>query len=390
MVMFSKSTDQQQSRQKDPSVTKLLWMFSLIISLTLVMLILVIWYKVDVNYNPNPNQMVSASSAEAELEIKLKEAQLGPEFMTERILTGVYIQSLNFTTSNDVFLSGYIWQTFPKDKKIESPNFFFPEQVNSNFIPVLKYKKEQGKNTVYNWYFEATVRQEFDYSKYPLDHKTVWLKILPENYDNKVILLPDLISYASTSPETTFGIDKTIVLSGWDINETYFNYKMNHYDTNFGISDQKVVSNRPELYFSIVLKRKVLNAFIIHLIPMLTVASLLFAVQITTTQNTKIREINGFNIIGVLDNISALFFSVVIFHVNFRLNFAAHGIVYIEYFYFVMYFMMILVMINAFIHKNTGRWYSGFFHSDDNLWPKLFYWPCILGAIALATYLQLL
>ena len=74
------------------------------------------------------------------------------------------------------------------------------------------------------WYFEANLRQPFSYKDYPIDHKTVWVKLLPKDFYSNVTLVPSFNSYDSTSLYSIFGISKDIVLTGWEINETFFDY----------------------------------------------------------------------------------------------------------------------------------------------------------------------
>jgi hypothetical protein len=142
----------------------------------------------------------------------------------------------------------------------------------------------------------------------------------------------------------------------------------------------------PELHFNVVLKRKFLNAFIIQLVPLATIASLLFAVLLTLTQHEKKRELAGFSLGGVNGMISGLFFVVLLAHVQLREQFAASGIVYIEYFYLLMYVLMLLVTLNSFAlsWNSKSPWiYALTFR--DNLPAKLLYWPVGLTFIAYKT-----
>jgi hypothetical protein len=81
----------------------------------------------------------------------------------------------------------------------------------------------------------------------------------------------------------------------------------------------------------------------------------------------------------VLAYCAALLFVLTVAHANLRDRLAAHGIIYLENFYFVMYFAILAVSINAiaFASPFTIR----FIHSHDNLLVKLLYWPVILGLL---------
>ncbi len=364
------------------------WLTVTITSLILAFLIGLMWLEVDGGYQPNKNQLVSESAARADLLLKLKQADLYQQGTYLEVPTGVYLQSLSFVSANDVYLNGYIWQTFPSDMKIKKPAVYFPEEVYGTAEPELKYTEKQDGTTTYGWYFEVTVRQPFDYSKYPLDHKTVWLRILSTDFSGKTLLIPDLSSYPSTSPGVSFGLDDQILLGNWEINETFFDYKMNAYQTSFGFME-KTSGIVPELHFNVVLKRKFANAFVVHLIPMLTVAALLFTILLSLSHDKEKLVISGFSQMAVIGAVSALFFVVVISHVNVRIQFPSQGIVYIEYFYLVMYVIMVLTVVTSFVYHQENRWYSPFFR-HDSLLPKLIFWPLALISMVTISYFVLL
>ncbi|WP_197411174.1 hypothetical protein [Colwellia sp. TT2012] len=359
-----------------------------IISLFLVLLIGLMWLKVDGDYLPNTNQLVSESAARADLFLKLKQADLYHQESYLEVPTGVYLQSLSFVSANDVYINGFIWQTYPSTQNIDKLGVYFPEEVYGTTVPELRYTEVHDGNTTYGWYFEVTVRQPFDYSKYPLDHKTVWLRILSTDFSGKTLLIPDLSSYPSTSPGVSFGLDDQILLGNWEINETFFDYKMNAYQTNFGFME-RTSGVVPELHFNVVLKRKFVNAFVVQLIPLLTVAVLLFAILLSLTKDRDRLTISGFSQMAVIGSVSALFFVVVISHVNIRTKFPSQGIVYIEYFYLVMYVIMMLMVVSSFVYHKDDRWYSQFFR-HDSLLPKLIYWPLTLFSMVIISYFVLL
>jgi len=91
---------------------------------------------------------------------------------------------------------------------------------------------------------------------------------------------------------------------------------------------------------------------------------------------------------NIIASTSALFFIVVISHVNIREQFPGQGIIYLEYFYLLLYVMMILVITISFTYCKQGFWYSGLF-KDDAIWFKLGYWPAVLAFVSTITYVVL-
>ncbi len=384
--------------QKNIKSHNVYWLITLIISITLMTYIGFMWHKVDSSYQPNAEQLTTEKKARDYFFAKRKdEIRKDPNDFIE-VPTGVYLQAMKFMSANDVYFNGTIWQTFPNEIEVKNPKLYFPEKVNGSTSTTLKYKNVTANETTYGWDFEVTVRQPFEYGMYPLDHKTVWLRILPDNLeckflfenagDCKFLLLPDLSSYPSTEASDTFGLDDNIILGNWEVEETFFDFKSNKYATNFGHM-AKTNNIITELHFNVVVKRKFVNAFVVHLIPMLTVAVMLFMILLSFSHNTQKAGVNGFSKMGVIGAISALFFIVVISHVSVRTELPTHGLIYIEYFYLILYVLMTLLVIGSFLSYNEKHWFLKIF-KHDSLIIKLIYWPLLLASVAISTHFALL
>jgi hypothetical protein len=310
----------------------------------------------------------------------------------ELVPTGLFIQSLEFRDANDVNLTGYVWQRYDKMESEEPPGIVFPEIIDSagSILPgndKEAYREKMGNKESVGWYFEVTLRQSFNYKKFPLDHKTVWIRMWPGDFLHRILLIPDYQAYRATDLNDTFGIDEDIVLGNWQIEETFFDYHLPDYDTNFGLTNGGHNSKLfPELYFNIVLKRKFANEFIIYLIPLLTVAALLYLILLAATTERDKAERFDFSILGVIGVNSALFFVVIIAHIQLRREIGS-SLVYLEYFYLVMYFTIMVVTLDAYL-ISVG-WQVRLLHYKDHLIPKLLYWPFLFGAGAITTWLAL-
>lgn len=370
---------------------KMWWKVSTALSLLFVIAISAIWYHVDTHYQPNNDQIISEEAAKSKLTTMLTKMGSQSNQELRYIPTGIFLQSFEFTDSNDVTITGYVWQRFSKsvaEKTLTTANFMFPEQVGGSNDFVMAYKHNVGQETVVGWYFDVTLRQQFNYKDYPLDHKTVWVRIWPGHFDRETILTPALNDYQSTSIGDSFGLDTDIVVGDWNIDETFFDYKSSHYATSFGFENNFAEKSYPELRFNLVLKRKFFNAFIIHLVPLFTVAVLLFALLMTVTLHQSKKESFGFNFTGVISIVSALFFVVMLSHIQLRQQFAEAGIVYIEYFFLLMYFLMISIICNTYFFSRGNSEAFKWITLHDHAIPKLVYWPFTLGVMALVTYLN--
>jgi hypothetical protein len=143
------------------------------------------------------------------------------------------------------------------------------------------------------WYFDVTVRQQFDYKRYPLDFLTIWLRVWPREFDNatKILLIPDFATYFDPLKER-FGLDQDIVTGEWDIETSFFAYRDVPYDVRFGYTPPADLKSEKqeiysEFYFNMGANRKFINAFVINLVPLVVVALLLFADLMTISNNDK-------------------------------------------------------------------------------------------------------
>jgi hypothetical protein len=286
--------------------------------------------------------------------------------------TGVFLQSLEFSSANNVIVTGYIWQNYSGIPDAVSQGFIFPEAEQ------ISIEEAYSDRDVIGWYFRSVLRQPFDYSKYPFDQEDVWIRLWPGDFHSDIILIPDLYSYDIIQPATKPGIEHDFVLEGWEIQDSYFSYRNNSYNTNFGIKNDKF-DGYPELYFNIGTKRNFMSSFMSDSIPIIVVSLLLFAVLMISTKNeTKISGY-GFSSSTVLTYCAALFFVLIVSHVSLRQKLATDGIIYLEYFYFVLYLAILAVSINSILlAPETGH---KIIHYKDNLFIKLLYWPFISGLI---------
>ena len=371
---------------------------SFLVSLVLVGLLTVIWAQMN-RYDPEHLQLVNQAAVDTFLKANW-ESKLPPDTEpTIHIKTGIFIQSLKFFDSSEVNVTGYIWQHYQdgvNDSLKPGPaevGFVLPEQVNSgsDITPREVYRIRRGDEEVIGWYFEATLRQPFEYSTYPFDHKTVWVRMWPKDFSRNVVLVPDLESYDATGTKDIFGIDATMVMGPWQRTDTFFDYQLGSFDTNFGIENYVGKSKFPELRYNFVICRRFGDAFIVHLLPLLMVVALLFGTLLTITEDPDLSSRFGFSASGVMGSCSALFFVVLLAHMQLRDQFAGSSVVYIEYFYFLMYILLVTGAAYAYLFAAKRARWCLFIHDRDSLALKVGFWPlvlvCMIG-ISLAVLLR--
>ena len=139
-----------------------------------------------------------------------------------RIRTGIYLQSLEFKNDTDVKITGYIWQAYKdgtNDRYLPAEGeagFILPDQVDAGdaLQPRLDYHIHQGDEELFGWYVEATLREAFEYIKFPFDHKIVSVRIWPRDFTTNVIPVPDFDAYEAQTSDI-FGIKEGIVIPRW-------------------------------------------------------------------------------------------------------------------------------------------------------------------------------
>ncbi len=369
------------------------WLQSSVVSVVLACVLMFMWSEMN-HYTVLPPQLTHNEAVSSYLNDHWSGLKGGQEngAPTERLKTGLFIQSLYFNNSTEVNITGYLWQKYDNRTqaefipKVGEVGFIFPEQVSTQNNPIEKYRIVEGDDTLVGWYFETIVKQPFDYSLYPFDHKTVWLRIWPKDFSKNVILVPDFNAYEKTGVNDVFGIDEDIVLGTWERENTYFDYYLSSYNTNFGIDDYVGQSNFPELRYNVVIKRKFQNAFIIYLLPLLLVAILLYSALLTVSDDNELFEKFGSNVTGFIGGCSALFFVVMLAHIQLREQFSGSSIVYIEYFYILMYVMLVVATANTYLFSVRSQVFNGLVLYRDNMIPKVLYWPSVLSALIAITY----
>lgn len=354
------------------------WLFVGTLCTVCIGLICYYWYREITVYVPNPGQIPSQAAIDAALD------DGSPHAGRIMIPTGVFIQSVGFVQANDVNVTGYIWQKYGDDIPDDvSRGFVFPEEVASADTVIREEYRREG---TIGWYFDVTLRQPFDYSKYPLDTQDVWLRLWHKDFDRDVVLVPDLGAYRATGLRDIFGVDSQVVTGGWQIVDTHFFYRRMSYDTNFGTMNHVGRINFPELHFNITLRRLFLNALVVALVPLIIVLILLYSVLILATADKERAEALGFSATGAIGAASGLLFVIMLAHIDVRKEFAAAGLLYLEYFYLITYAAVLGVSLNVYLfsaHRDAR--FLHFLHRDDNFLPKLMFWPIVLLFLAAVT-----
>ena len=370
-------------------MNKIYWVFSYFISLIFLVILLFMWYSID-SKKGNFNHIISdKQDLNSFLDEYNELYRNASSKKTYYIPTGVFVQSIYFIDPFTVSMTGYVWQKYANNIPLSiERDFTFPQVVESadTFTKDIAYKHHNKESKVIGWYFEGYFRQDFVYDDYPLDNQEVWLKITPKSFLKNVILVPDFDAYENDSFTNVFGIDQGIVLNLYSLENTYFNYKYLSYDTNFGDTNFDIQNNFPELNFNILLKRKYMNAFVIYLLPIFVVLILLFALLMTISNISHSKSLFDFSLSSLLGTAAALVFVAILSHIDLKRSMEGTSVMYLEYFYILTYLMISLVTLDAYFFSEPKFRNIKIVQYENNLIPKLLYWPLILMSLISITY----
>ncbi|KHD07601.1 hypothetical protein PN36_08755 [Candidatus Thiomargarita nelsonii] len=269
-----------------------------------------------------------------------------PEEKALFIPTGILIESITFSPDRLMNLTGHIWQKYEDDINI-SRGFSLPQAESLQIKEA--YRRQENQKEVIGWYFEASVPQAFNDSKYPFDRREI--NLLIEHTDKNVFLTPDLEAYQWINPIYHPGIKPEVELPSWQLKSSFFNYR----------------AHGEKLYFTVFLQRDFLNPFMKSILPLIVIGIMLFAILLL---------LGSVGLTNVVAPLGALFFGTLLAHIALRKEITASDILYVDYFYIIMYVAILAVIISYFLfHIKSKLQYR------NGLVAKLLFWPFILGSL---------
>ncbi len=356
-----------------------LWVFTGLTSLLIIIQIGLIWRLAlsDRNYLSNRFLLLNQADPEKIIASQVRERQRLQRENILRIPTGVFIESIDFPDSSEVFITAYIWQRYKTGIHDDlSRGFILPDSVDANDLEVQEvYNKTQGYTELIGWYVEATLRQKFDYSRYPFDPKDIEIQIWHPDLNRQVVLVPDFTAYELMNPRLQPGVNQDIALYGWILESSFFEYKFREYNTNLGFTEGFFKGDLPDLYFTVAVKRQFIDPLISRLVALICVVSLLFAMLLVLNSD------RGMEVLGIA---AGLIFIVIVDQIAIREEVAAGGLIYFDYFYFVIYFYIFLISVIALMLLNDTPT-PKFLKYKENLITELLYWPSLLGTLLIVT-----
>ncbi len=291
------------------------------------------------------------------------------------IQTGIYLNNIDFKSSDDIEIVGYIWQHYSNEFHKElRKGFILPQAKNIKIKEIHRHTTKEYETIV--WEVRATIAQNLNYETYPLDADTLSIQISHENFDKNIILIPDFDSYHIIDPFALPGLNILINITDWQLTSSFFGYLKQYYNTSFGSYDvgqfgpYNYINKpyKPELYFNVTIKRQLSGILIMQLWPLFILAFFLFVAFITLSDFT------------VFAAYASLFFTAIVSHLNFSDKIKFNKIVYLESFFLILYCMIFLLTIFSLIILFNDNFKKHFLDLVTVL-----YWPIMLSMIYLVS-----
>lgn len=304
--------------------------------------------------------------------------------------TGIYMQTMEFSAPHHLFVTGYIWQKRASGKKRASgqqqisEGVHLPTAISATITEA--YRHQEGPIETVGWYFEATLRQNMNYSKYPFANETIRIPIWPKDFNTDIVLIPDLDAYTFLNPTSLPALKRGLQLHGWSIKRSFFTFDTHEFETDFGMAGYHSQEDLPELRFNLEVQRNLLDAMINHIIPIILVAIMLFVVLVTSTKDELEAKRLGFNPSGVMRLGSGLLFVLLISHIQLRNAIQVEQVMFMEYYFFIMYLMIIFTSLHSLLF-NLKTVNIPIVDREQSLLFKLLYWPLLFGLQLLVTVL---
>jgi len=227
------------------------------------------------------------------------------------------------------------------------------------------------------WEFRVTLRLNLEYADFPFDKRHINIEIQPLNNNDHLLFTPDLASYTFTNPAQKSGLNKKVQISGSVVLESYFNYSLESYNTDFGYGAHELFEEVPVLHYHIYLRRILLNAFVTYLIPIFVTLIMVF-ILINACGKTEERQ-------GIIESMAAFFFVLIFSHIDLRKEIETADLIYMEYFYFISYFMLIFTTYNLITYSKNK---SKIFDFNENQIFKAIFFPLFFLLLLVLTLVK--
>ena len=300
------------------------------------------------------------------------------------IQTGITVNSLSVSEPNEMAeVYGTMWQRIPlgMDPK-EVGGILFPDQIETKMYE--SFRMEENGFQVIGWNFCTRLQQDLKSSHYPFDRYNIKIRMCQPKKFGSTIFVPDIASYKITSPTANPMVSDGFSISGWNVNNTYFNFSEQPDNIDFGRRTLMESPSVKDLTLNITIERDWLSSVVSMMIPIFIIMVILFSGVYMITHETDAESFSfDANEATAIGTAFTMFLVVTIQSV--RIQVIPQGILYIEKIYFMIYFAMLINVI--FVVAITKQ--SGFlFTYKHGIFYRYLYWPLYTGILYIITLIS--
>lgn len=281
-----------------------------------------------------------------------------------QIPCGILLHSLSSSGADNITVSGYIWNKY---NKLLDTNVIhgidLPQATRMAFgNPVIS---QAGNEETMTWNIQGVLFQQQNYAQYPFDQEQIQIVLEHKDIEKNIILTPDLIAYKKISPEATPGLDKEFSVSGFTIEQAFFEYHKTDHNTNFGFKEYGKVTDDYQLIYNAIMNRNLLNPFVLYLLPLLVILFSLFTTLLVAGKNTEP--------LSILGGYTGLFFALIVLQRSLREQHPAGTTLYMEYAFFFTYITIIFLIIHTILMYYYKHWKT--YQNNSLYFMRILFWP---------------
>lgn len=341
--------------------------YTTIINLVPLLGLLTVWYAITITHTINRDSITiitDQSSLDKFLNDLNEEAYRKHEPKPINISCGLLLYTLNIPDPDHMEISGYIWTKY---NTTEHTNIVHGIDIlqSTRMVVGKPLTSTTGNWETETWSVQGLLSQGESNTQYPFDQQQLRIVLEHRDIEKNIILTPDLAAYKKLSPESTPGLDKEFSISGFTVEQTFFEYRQVDPNANFGFKEYGKVTDHFQLIYNVILNRNLLNPLVLYILPLLVI---LFSLFCTLLIGGKMRD--PFSMLGPY---TGLFFSLIVLQRSLREQHPSGSTLYIEYAFFYTYITIMLLILHTIL--NHFYKYKNSYKDKALHLMKLLFWP---------------
>jgi hypothetical protein len=215
--------------------------------------------------------------------------------------------------------------------------------------------------------------------------KDLKIQLWHKDFDEGIILIPDLDSYPLLNPRSLPGVGQSDKQAGWYFVNSYFGFLKNPFKasfglyslTPFGLHKKSTKFDTPQMYFNLTMQRSLIYTLTVDIFTIFIILLLLFIVLLTYQGDKS----SFLDLIG--GAVVTLLFSTLVAQLTLLNKTPPYEFTYLESLYFIVSLVLILETIIVTQHRLSYE--PEWMKYKNNIITKVLFWPVVLSMIFAST-----